>query len=236
MKIVAGCPVAERAWVLQDWINSLRQQEIDAELEIVCVYTHSIDSTLDILQRNDVVVVESPMPTRPWARMMEHAWSYYDHEYEYMASLRNELRTTAIDRGADMFFSIDSDIFLPKPTSLHTLIVDMLTNEAAAIAPLVNMDQHLQNPPAWNYMDLRFNSVGADRPGEPNVSRPPFQVGVIMAAMLLGPRAMLVPWSNHPQGEDIGWSIRAHRADLKLVIDTAVRCEHRMRYTGVRSV
>lgn len=233
MKIVAGCPVAERAWILQEWIDSLRGQRLDRgdELEIVCLYTRSHDQTLSVLQRNEVITVVSPLPSRPYDRMLAHYWSYQDHEYEYMASLRNDLRSIAIALQADLFLSIDSDILFKTKEDLQSLIDTMRAYAAHAVAPLVNMEKYATNSPSWNWMDLRFDGVGGVRP-DVSVSPSkvsPFRVDVIMAAMLLDRRAQMIPWKNHPQGEDIGWSIKARRADLKLVIDSSVECEHRMR-------
>ena len=160
--------------------------------------------------------------------MRNHYWSYQDHEYEYMATLRNELRNAAIAAQADLFLSIDSDILFKTEDDLRSLIYTMEVYEAQAVSPLVNMEKHPVHAPQWNWMELRYDGVGGIRPVEPDVSISPFQVDVIMAAMMLGKRAQMIPWKNHPQGEDIGWSIRAKRAGLKLVIDSSVICEHRM--------
>lgn len=226
MRVVVGCPVAERGWVLQDWIDSVRMQQLDGEVDIVCLYTRSHDDTLEILQRNDVRVLESPLPTRPFDRMRGHNWSYSDHEYEYMASIRNELRETIANEAPDWFFSLDSDIILPGPGALSELISAAVERQANGIAPLVNMMQFPQAPPAWNWMTLRESMTGADR--KPAPQEEVFQVSVIMAAMLLDRQAMMIPWANHPQGEDIGWSIKASLAGLRLFSDTRIVCEHRM--------
>lgn len=214
---------------MQDWIDAVRMQQLDGEVDIVCLYTRSHDDTLEILQRNDVRVLESPLPSRSYNRMQSHNWSYSDHEYEFMASLRNDLRGTIANEAPDWFFSLDSDILLPTPDSLRELIETAQEHQANGIAPLVNMMQHPEAPPAWNWMMLRDALTGADR--APMPSQDVFPVTVIMAAMLLDRRAMMVPWANHPQGEDIGWSIRAKQADLLLLSDSRIVCEHRMRRT-----
>jgi hypothetical protein len=189
--------------------------------------TPSHDSTQQILADAGVTVIDSPLPTRPYNRIVEHLWGAQDHEYAYMASLRNELRLAVQLIDPDWWFSLDSDILLPEDHSLEDLIIAAEDHHFDAIAPLVDMVP--SGDPMYNFM--RLSPSGGTRYPLPSPMWP-FYADIIMAAMLLNRDAQRIPWQSHQQGEDIGWSINANAAQMSVGVAPNVRCDHRMRIRG----
>src|SRR5256885_98561 len=89
--IYVGAPVAERGWILQRWIDNVREQETTHGIKIVCLYTDSADDTFKILEDNDVdILYDKYLKSRDKERIDKHYWGE-PGEYRYMANLRNNL-------------------------------------------------------------------------------------------------------------------------------------------------
>lgn len=234
MKIVIGCPVAERGWVLPAWFEAIEAQEFPymprPEIEVMVLYTASRDDTLSILQEHGATIIESMLPTRDRGRIVGHNWSQTLHEYEYMASLRNTLRKEVLQQEADYFFSLDSDILLPHRFALDQLLMDLEIHRYDAVAPLVNMLSEPGLEPAWNFMNWSDHGYAGTRAAVQEAAA--FDAGIIMAAMLLNKKAQCIPWMDHRQGEDLGWSLNARRSNIKIGVIPHIVCPHRMKVHG----
>lgn len=220
MKLIIGCPVAERGWILPHWFDAIYAQEIEAE--IVCVYSESVDNTEAILKEEGVTVIPDLRLPRPVNEMDNHQWGAQE-KYAYMASMRNRLVEYALSQDADYFFSLDSDILLNMPNTLKMLI-DFAAGHTGVVAPAVNMGMH----------DTCWNTMSWVDPYHPNAAIRPVkspkggQVDVVMAAMLLDRKGLEVHWMSHHQGEDIGFSLNAHRQQVPLWWLPNVPCQHVM--------
>ena len=233
--IVFGCPVANRAWILNDWLDAIELQVAGDEehrWRPVCVYTPSEDDTEAILRERHVVLLDGGGWSRPVNETVDHRWPI--EHFEHMARWRNQLLDYCIEVEAEWFFSVDSDIILP-PGATKTLLGELqlaLKQGFGAIAPLVNMATHLDaGSVAWNWMDWvdgRGVSAQAYRSGRV-MPEHPFRVDVIMAAMLIHRTVFKVKWHEHEQGEDIGWSYNAAQQGVRLAVDPTVVCNHIMR-------
>jgi len=221
MRLVIGCPVAERAWILSNWLQAIEEQNI--ECEIVCVYSTSHDETKQILTEWGVTILHDQLPPRPVHEIDNHSWGTFS-KYEYMALLRNKLLAYCACTDTDYFFSLDSDILLPSH-GLKTLL-DYLQAHEGVVAPAVNM-AHFHNT-AWNTMSFAdpYHPGMAERKTKWPKSG---QVDVVMAAMLLDRKGMEARWCAHTQGEDIGFSIDARYKKIPLWWLGEVRCDHVMR-------
>lgn len=235
MRIVVGCPVAERGWALPQWLEAIHRQRFeDVELRIVCLYTESHDDTLAVLQNGGAEVVYGPLPPRPRAKQRAHIWSYDDGDFAYMTTLRNALLEYVRDRhDPDYFFSLDSDVILPTKGTVHRLAWALEHEGADAIAPLVNVGDP-PYPPAWNFMHINTRQRTASRPDIERYALPdePFPTDVIMAACLQNRRAQKVRWADHKQGEDIGWGLRAREKRVRVLVHPRIECAHLMRPTA----
>jgi hypothetical protein len=229
MRIVVGCPVVERGWILPQYLGAIEAQQVYADVVVVCLYTQSRDNTLDVLKEHDVDVVPGLLPPRPRERLRDHIWSYDAGDYRYMTTLRNMLLSYVISTyEPDWFFSLDSDVLLSTKGVLRKLLICAEQHEANAVAPLVNVAK--EPPPAWNYMHLRGST--AQRFRDEPLPVAPFKTDVIMAACMQDRVAQRVGWADHPQGEDVGWAVRAHSKGVKAVVDPRIVCAHAMRDYG----
>ena len=112
MRIVVGCPLKDRSWALPRWLQAIANQGV--ELELVCLLSPSEDNTEEVLKQHPITLLYDERPGRSVLEIDTHAWGNLNGKYEYMASLRNQLIDYVIERDADFFFSLDSDIILPQ--------------------------------------------------------------------------------------------------------------------------
>lgn len=218
MHIVIGCPIRNRAWVLPEWLEAIRRQNI--KVDIVCMLSPSEDETEKILRDNDVLVLNDRRPGRDQREIIAHGWGDLD-TYAYMASLRNKLIKYAQYVDADYFFSLDSDILLPFE-ALERLL-EYAKTHPGVVAPAVNM---VFNGTQWNTMNWVRSQPG--RALRENRSPQTGRADVIMAAMLLDRSAMQCAWAAHEQGEDIGFCLDAEAKDVDRWWVREVWCEHLM--------
>ena len=225
VKIAVGCPVKDRGWVLETWFDAVETQIVPGiEIEVVCVYSESEDDTEKILRsRGAHILYDEKRGRSPW-EINSHAWGS-PAVYEYMASLRNQLLDWVQASDADFFLSLDSDILAPFGT-LKALL-DFYRSCPGVISPAVNMG--LNGTVAWNTM--RWVS-GPNSPATRQGTPPDRwgKVDVVMAAMLLDRSAVeTLRWAPHPQGEDLGFSANAARAQIPLYWLPQVACPHLMK-------
>jgi hypothetical protein len=233
VKVVIGCPVYNRGWILDEWWQrSVLDQRGPWDREVVFLYSESGDDTIYKLatfaEQGEVPVT---ILYDKWARSEEdnvgHFWGTMP-VYEKMADWRNRIKNTARESGADYFFSVDSDILLP-PGALHSLWFSLWEKRfegAVAIAPLVNMGGHVDVAGIWNYMSWT-EPPQANRSTLP-MPYTPFRSDVIMAAMLIDKQALDVDWHPHEQGEDLGWSYDLLTKGMRAFVHPGVVAEHRM--------
>jgi hypothetical protein len=213
-------PVMERGWILPEWFNAVEAQGVDAE--IICVYTHSVDDTEQILVAHGSTLLYDDRPGRSVNEIDAHVWGAHT-TYEYITSLRNGLLEEAMRMGADHFFSLDSDIIL-SPGALKSLLDYMNDGHPGVVSPSVNMAPGQVCPNTMNWVDKTI-------PGMANREIPPVtgRVDVIMAAMLLDSWGMECRWQAHGQGEDVGFCLDAEAKQVPRWWVQEIQCEHRMR-------
>ncbi len=234
--VLIGCPVAERAWILERWLDAVEGMITLAgvEAEIICVYTPSEDDTLPILRRRGVEVIRGPQLTRNRDRIDNHTWGDQNGEIGYMAHLRSLLQYEAARRSFDYFFSLDSDI-IPTPHTLQVLIDHAERYQADVVAPLVDLNKENLDGrnPSWNFRRRANYEWDDEHPQydlyEVPTNGDPFEADAVMAAMLLGPKAFNNQWEYHPQGEDLGFAKNATAAGLKQLVVPRMILPHVMR-------
>ena len=63
------------------------------------------------------------------------------------------------------------------------------------------------------------------KPGLPSER---FRADTLAAAIVVDRSGMEGRWSEHPQGEDVGWALDAERRGIPRWVDPTVRCAHLM--------
>jgi len=232
-KILIGCPVYKREYVLPLWLDAIVSQTWPLK-DIGFVFeaapndegTHNI--LLDFhaahpeLQCFDLVINSSESHTThpPHGRTWNHL------KYYKMCRMRNNLLDKAIAYDFDRFFSLDSDILLEDKTTLSQLFT--LTEERPAVSPLSYMFP----------VGFQFPSV-MSWVGEPGgrAKRMPerypigevFKADIIMAAVMMRPEVFgKVRYLPHRQGEDLGWSFSCASHGFDLHCASNIYCPHIM--------
>jgi hypothetical protein len=221
MKIIVGCPIKDRAWVIPQWHAAIRAQEVD--VEVVCLYSASEDDTRAQLESRHVTILDDPEIGRRLPEIDGHMWGGRPEDYSYMTRIRNDLMDYVVAQDPDYFLSLDSDILL-CPGALKRMVA-CLEIYGGIVSPAVNMSQNGRT--AWNVM------TWADRahPGVAHRRVTPVagQVDVIMAALLFDREGMQCRWSPTRNGEDIGLCIDAERLHVPRWWLPDLRCDHLMR-------
>jgi hypothetical protein len=219
-RLIIGAPVKDREWALQAWFEGIRASE--GEYPVLALCSPSEDATEASLANLGVEVVQDPEPGRPLWEIDNHGWGTMT-TYAYMARLRNQLIELMIERDAEYFFSLDTDIILPAD-AITALLAVMEASGADVIAPAVNMAIRAIS---WNTMNWDSMMPGsAIRTFVPQRAGP---VDVVMAAMLLNRRAMeRCRWAPHMQGEDVGFCINAVTQGISRWWCPEIRCTHLM--------
>lgn len=214
MKVLVGCPVYQRGWILHQWFTHLKAPGVD--ISWVFVYTPSDDGTLQIIERHtadaDVEIIE----VTAGDHSIERNWSR-ESRIATMVELRNRLLEYAARKGLP-YFSLDSDILVPIN---WPFLVENL-QEKDAVAPLA----YLAEGPVSN----AFISV------KPNRRAPIYNtlqpVVAICAAKMMSYRIVADPqvrYSLDPLGEDFAWSKAARTARYNLGFNSSIKCKHIMK-------
>ncbi len=215
--IVVGCPVYERAWILDQWFTHLETWPM--ELEFVFAFTPGLDDTLDIIQDH------APDATIILAEAGDHStdrnWGSRSR-IETLADMRNALFDHIRQRQPAYFFSLDSDV-LVAPWEDSQRLFESLTGSFDAISPLAYLGPgDVANAFHWRGDHVtRLNSK--NRYGIPQVA------DVLAAAILMTPAAYNSGSYGYDMlGEDIYWARSVRNEPIKLGFDSSVVFNHVM--------
>jgi hypothetical protein len=211
MRLVVGCPVRQREWIIKDWFESVEAAAARVDLAPTYAFVGDpADATLVLLhelaadhRRNMLVAEEPENLSVPFRRK----WN--EDRYDRMAFLRNTLLELVRDEAPEYFLSADSDILL-HPEVLRDLLESVQRFDAVGGA--CHMMEHGERCPnvAWflhNSTDLRRQEIR---------TQGVIPAGIIMALKLMTPAAYDVAYVSHMHGEDIGWSQQCANRGVKL--------------------
>lgn len=233
MKLIIGCPIYKRDWILNHWIRCIRSQSFDlgsvgfvfeassndtatlGMLETWKRYDQSIPY-FDIIIRDDIPHHEHSENSRQWTIS----------KYENMVKLRNSLLSKVRELEPDYYFSLDSDILIENPNTLE-LLVAHIKEGADAVSPLMFMtpvgDMY---PSVMNWLN-DGTSKARRYPRYPLGTY--FQSDVIMAAKMMSKQVYsTVDYCLHQQGEDVGWSWNCKINGYKLFSASYIYAPHIM--------
>jgi hypothetical protein len=231
--LVVGCPVYERAWVLDTWFEALLKS-IDGlgepvETALLMNYADSEDGTREIIGR--------------WAVHFDSLHLIYDHgndhekqrawrfdRYVTMSRLRNKLLESVREIEPDYYLSLDTDMIL-QPDTLKKLFEALDAQPFDGIAPMAYM-----TPRGTTYPNA-INSDLQTRPPLPEGHPEVVPVSVCFGTVLMRPSLYNgVDYSAHNMGEDIGWGKSALEAGLSMALHTGAKIKHVMTPEMLREV
>jgi len=209
-KLVVGCPVANRSWVLRRWIDHVLVACGRAELEpeFLFVVPLADDELLRIIVDGlgassvDLIVTdEDPLAARrDWNDM---------GRLHHMVDLRSRLLRRVREIQPDLFWSLDSDM-LAAPDALEVAIRCLDRESWAA----VGMRTFMQ--PVGTGVASKANLVNGRLVSREDVTYGAHRVDVIMGSKLMTPPAYEIDYEFHPKGEDVGWSVSVAAHGLQL--------------------
>lgn len=212
MNLLIGCPVSHREWILPTWFSHINRAAEVAGVEPRFVFVcHPQDPSWDCVTFDAPDAVMIPAACH---RGNDHRrWN--PQRYQEMVDLRNLLLGAVRLQEPDLFLSIDSDILL-HPDQLKFMIECL--DRFDAVGGRCYMTSTGTRFPSWGRLN-RGNLQRYDAEGT-------FPVDVIMALKLMTPAAYRVNYGFHLQGEDIGWSLNATEAGVRLGWDGRVIAKH----------
>lgn len=212
MKLVIGCPIYKRDWILPYWIRAIKSQSLNFK-DVGFVFEVSPDdvetislleqwkdldnsiSFLEIRERNDIAHFSHQDNGRQWTLS----------KYENMVSLRNSLLDRVREISPDYYFSLDSDIIISNPNTVR-LLTAHIQDGADAVSPLMYMTPIGDSFPS--VMSWRSDSPNRAYRDDSYPIGSYFKADVIMAAKVMSKKVYEnVDYSVHRQGEDIAWSL-----------------------------
>lgn len=221
MKILIGCPVTNREWILTEWFYHVDKAvaALDAEIEFAFVCGTSVDRTRGLL--------DLELALRPNGHYVvdyeEHPYHGYQRfwdltRYHHMTDVRNVLLQAVRAIKPDYFLSLDSDILLHK---------DAISNLLESIEGYPAVGGKLYMTPAPDCIPS-FANIGPNNNLRRDDAEGVMEVDVIMAMKLMRPEAYHIDYRPDFQGEDIGWSKACRESGLKLRWDGRVISKHVM--------
>lgn len=231
--LVIGCPVYRRAWILDEYFDSLEAQEPPDGTRLIFALStdedgRDPDGTAKVIERRwpTAEIIEVP------GIGFEDEHREHPDRFAYLANVRNRLLRVVALVSPEHYLSLDSDIIL-EPGALDALRAASRDQRVGdAVGALVDMGG-AQRPGHWSWMMLSGHNAWrppnqAEHPQFPHGL--PFQAGVIMGCKLMSPVAYRnARYADHIDGEDVGWAIQCEAMGIQRWVAPAARGEHRWR-------
>lgn len=222
MKLVVGCPVRQRSWIITHWFDHVEAAAAAADVtpHYLFVGDPHEDPTIAVIANHCAYLGRAwglGKTTEPGATDRRE-WD--EGRFAHMVALRNQLLGAVRDFEPDYFLSLDSDILL-HPEALTHLFESI--ERFGAVAGATFMTPQGTYCPNYGWLS---GMTGLSRQEPTHVGVIP--VGVIMALKLMSPAAYAVDYELHPQGEDIGWSAACARVGVKFGWDNRSVSKHVM--------
>jgi len=160
MKILVAAPVHDRAWIIKDFLDSVKALETEGlSVGYLFIENDSADNSLELLRK-----LTARWPNCEVRTVTNHLPAYDrkgtagDPMYLRMAILRESIRQATLDGGYDYLLSCDSDIMM-QPETLQRLlshnldmVAAMISNSGSAVFSAVNAMEFMpaSGPPPYN--------------------------------------------------------------------------------------
>ena len=233
MKILIGCPIYKRDWILTHWIKCIINQSISTKnIGFIFEVSSSDTETIAILEAWKKLDRNTPH----FSIVIRDDVNHYQHEnngrqwtiskYENMVNLRNDLLKNVREISPDYYFSLDSDILLENPNTIE-LLVAHIKEGADAVNPLMFMTPFGTMYPS--VMTWREDSPKKAMRLEKYSLGTYFKADVIMAAKMMNKKVYEnVDYTVHEQGEDVGWSLSCRDKGYNLYCASYIYAPHIM--------
>lgn len=233
MKVLIGCPIYQREWVLPTWLEAIENQTMPLnEIGFIFELGPNDDETHQILWDWQTAHPEVPIFDGTIRMDMHHRTHpegkriWHGSDYERMVTLRNNLLDRATCLGPDRYFSLDCDLILEDPNTIQKLYDLTATHDA--VAPLMYMFQtDKKHPSVMSWVDRPGGNARRMLDHYPMGTL--FNADIIMAGKMMSkPVYENVRYRWHRQGEDLGWSAECARLGFSLYCASDIYVPHIM--------
>lgn len=228
MRLLIGCPVRDRAWIMPRWFEHVEAALERARLRASFVFVAPAgDETEPVIYRHGparCLVLHSDEGDQP-----ERGWAD-EARVRHLVDLRNRLLRHVRAAGPDAYLSLDSDVLL-APEAIADLVESLGSGRFGAVGGATFMSALHDSPGVPASQD--FPSCGWVR-GMDGFQRQAIEhrgvipVGVIMAVKMMSPRAYWIDYQLRREGEDVGWSLACEAAGVRLGWDNRHPSKHVM--------
>lgn len=233
MKLIIGCPIYDRAWILPLWLDAIQKQSINlSDVGFVFAAAENDTSTIDILNKwksfnNQIELFDIFYPQNVNHFSHEDGTRHWTiSKYENMVNLRNQLLSRVRSYQPDYFFSLDSDIIIKNPSTIE-LLVAHIKDGADAVNPLMFMTPAGSMFPSVMTWESEPGGKAHRNFGYPLGTY--FKADVIMAAKMMSKDVYNnVSYEIHAQGEDLGWSSNCAKQGFNLYCASYIYAIHVM--------
>jgi len=226
-KILIGCPVRNREWILNDYLESIKKLNFPKKNISLCfIVNDSTDNSeriLRIFQNNNIkkydnILILTKNLNTP---VDNRSGTVRNILYGSLANLRNHLLDVAKILNVDYLFSIDSDILVSSNSLVDLLecnkdIISMqIWNDERKIFPniLIKNPDSTKKAEFVHYKKFPTNSI--------------FECDATGACYLLSKNVFEnVKYSWHVQGEDMAFCKDAKDLNYEIWCNPLIKCEH----------
>jgi len=222
-RVLIGCPVRNRAWILPRYLQCLQKLDYPPDLLEYCFIVNGCeDNTPAVLEDFAAVcngtarIIYADVPA-------SHGHRRGQYNLQYLAYLRNLLLSAFLQTKCQYLFSLDSDILAPRQALKQLIADDCDIISALVCNGHLLKEQNLFNvlrKENGNYVHMR--NVPRDRV---------FTVDCTGAAYLIKRRVIEkygVRYSAQNGAEDIGFCEMAQSMGITICCDGRIECEHIM--------
>lgn len=223
LKVMIGCPLRNRAWVLPRYLACLEKLDKKSNQQQYCFISndcsdHSPQILAEFARRHsgEVRLIE-----KNYASPGGHRRGQYN--LEHLAELRNLLLDAFLESDCDYLFSLDSDILVPA----HTL-TQLLADDGDIVSALVCNGHEVGDTDIYNILER--SSDGSYRHMRNFPRDRVFPVDCSGAAYLIKRTVIAsgVRYASQGGGEDIAFCEAARSRGFNILCDGRVECIHLM--------
>jgi hypothetical protein len=222
MRLLAGCPVYDRNWIMPRWVEAVKREAEGAELSFAFVVGRDDPATPPVLEE---LCQGYPLHIEHVeGRQIDtyHRWDMAG--FIRMADLRNTLLGVVREQKPDLFLCLDSDMLLNEG-ALAAMIAQTGRYDAVGINAGMLREWWSES---WAYFTQRDGREFFEQRREPATFEGVKEVDLLMGGKLMTPKAYAVDYRFDHHGEHSGWAHNARTAGLRLCVTPDGTAEHVM--------
>lgn len=219
MRLLIGCPVARREWIIRQYLEHAAASAEKAGVEFEFLMVGGLgDPTFDVVDSLPQYAVARIYVDEP--RALDYRDWTKPGRLERMVELRNTMLQFVRLSDCDLFLSLDSDILLHEDT-IANLIDTQQERGWDAVGGYCYMSTTRSHP---SYANLMGHAMR-----RPDIRGSVERCDVLMGIILMTRRAIGIDYEYSSKGEDIGWAMAARRRRLIFGVDARLVNRHVMR-------